>query len=93
MKSNPEPVPEKRHAMTIRLKAIVALQKATDMIGQGRMADALGVAARTVRSYLSVERRLDPKVLEQAAVALEIRADELSCHAAKLRILAHEARS
>ncbi len=89
MTGEAENVPEKRHSPFARaLARTVGLQKATDVLGQAKLAEGLGVAPRTLRSYLSVERGLPNAALTGAAAMLEQHAAEATALAGKLRDLA-----
>lgn len=78
--------PEKRHgSLSERLVRITMLQKAQDMIGQERLADGMGLAARSLRAKLSIDRGLSDADLLGAAGAVEARAAELTALAGKIR--------
>lgn len=78
--------PEKRHAsLSERLVRVTMLQKAQEMIGQERLADGMGLAARSLRAKLSVDRGLSDADLLGAAGAVEARAAEMAALAARIR--------
>jgi hypothetical protein len=78
--------PENRRAeMRERLLRVTMLQKAQDMIGQERLAEGMGLAARSLRAKLSIDRGLSDDDLRGAAGAVEARAAELAALAGKIR--------
>lgn len=82
-------VPEIRHTPLMRAAARNrALQRAANLVGQAQLAAGMGIADRTLRSYLAVERGTPSLALNSAARALRRRAAELCAHADTLDELA-----
>jgi hypothetical protein len=78
--------PEKRHgSLSERLMRVTLLQKAQEFVGQERLAEGMGLASRSLRAKLSIDRGLSDADLLGAASAVEARAAELTAFAAKIR--------
>lgn len=70
-----------------RLPRIVALRKAGEMIGQGRLAECLGLEPRSLRAKIGADRGIWDGELVAAAVALERAAQEMLVQAETCRRL------
>lgn len=82
-------VPQIRHTpLALKAARTTALQTAADLIGQSALASGMGIADRTLRSYMSVERSMPGHAMTAAANALEAQALALVAHAARMRELA-----
>jgi hypothetical protein len=82
-------VPEKRHSPLARaMERNTALQRAANLVGQVDLATGMGIADRTLRSYLGVERGMPASALTGAALVLRRRAADLLAHADRLDELA-----
>lgn len=82
-------VPEKRHSAAFQrqLNAMMALRGAGDMIGHALLAERLGIAERTLRSYLGAERDIPARILRKAAEVLWERSEEIKARAVRLTAL------
>lgn len=89
MPASPAHAPKKRLGdLAQRLPRIVALRVAGEMVGQGALAEGLGVGARALRAYLGADRGISDETLTGAAKVLEAKAVAMIAHAEKLRGLA-----
>ena len=83
--------PEKRltpSPMATTLARMLLLERVGKIVGQERLAEALGIKERSLRAKLGADRRVSDDDLASAIVALERRAGEIAGEIAKIgRIL------
>lgn len=73
--------PENRLTTNAIAARIGMLRRATDMVGQERMAEALDIQPRSLRAKLGVERGITDVDLRLAAAAVRARANEILAQA------------